>query len=168
MDPDEEKRIRDEQLWGNRSWERQEQMKCGRHAINTLIGGPQLVDPDFEAATDAVCAETGDDRRLHIAPRGWYSKEVLARLLDMTSPPRGRLILKPCNETTCHNILQDEQVYGCLISQKSTHWVCVVKQNGVVLYADDCRTPVAINLQDYRAIVQHYPMTCLLEKQFEP
>jgi hypothetical protein len=159
-----DKRTSDERLWASRYFERQEHAKCGRHAVNTLIGGPQFIDGDLVTASEAVCIETGDPREWHIAEKGWYSLEVLACLFDMTSPPLGQLLLRPCTARFYEAIRAGVQYYGCLVNQCNAHWVCIVPHNGALFYVDSFYTPVSIDLQDFVAILRKYPMTFLFER----
>jgi hypothetical protein len=163
-DPADEKRKQDEILWGDRYWEQQEQMKCGRHAVNNLMGGPQFIDGDLEAAGEAVCIDTGEPRKLHIAANGWYSLEVLARLLDMTNPPVGQLLLRPCNAGAYSAICNGEQYRGCLVNLRNRHWVCIVPHNGHVFYVDSLHAPVTITEDDFGSILDKFPMTFLVER----
>lgn len=66
-------RDRDLSLWGDRYFERQEDLKSGRHAVNNLMGGPQFIDSDLDMAVDIVVGEVGDVRGQHAGPLGWYS-----------------------------------------------------------------------------------------------
>jgi hypothetical protein len=168
VDPKEAKKASDVLLWGDRYFERQQEMKCGRHAVNNLIGGPQFIDQDLEGACEAVCLDTGDDVRQHIAPQGWYSMSVLASLIDMTVPPLGQLLLKPCAAEAYHLMLQGDDYYGCLVNQRNLHWACVVKHNGRLFYVDSCYYPTEIDFPDFQGILRSYPMTFLIEKHGEP
>jgi hypothetical protein len=164
--PDEEmlKRDMDCKLWGDRYFESQEYMKCGRHAINNLFGGPQLINQDLENASSEVCAVTLDHKLLHIAPNGWYSHSVLATLFDMTSPPVARLLLRPADESAYHSMLDTDAYWGCLINQRNAHWVCVAKENSTLFYLDSYHAPVTIHFSDFQSILRKYPMSFFVEK----
>lgn len=167
VDPQEAKKASDAFLWGDRYFEKQDQMKCGKHAVNNLIGLPQFTDGDMENACCQVCIETGEDESEHMAPRGWYSWSVLARLLDMTAPPLGRLLLEPCTAQAYDELLSSDDYYGCLINQRNTHWVCVAKHNGRLFYVDSCYYPTEIDYEDFQDVLRRYPMSFLLERHQE-
>ena len=57
-------------LWGDRYFERQEENKCGRHALNNIIGGPQFLDSDLIAACMDVVAAVGGDPNDHARTDG--------------------------------------------------------------------------------------------------
>jgi hypothetical protein len=149
---EEEKRAADFALWGSRYFEGQEDMKCGRHAVNNLIGGPQFIDQNLESAGSQVCAEYGEPRSMHMSSNGWYSHSVLAKLFDVTSPPLGHLFLRPATESDYHIVLACDDYYGLLVNKGNVHWASIVlhARAGKLFYVDSCYFPTVINLMDLK------------------
>ena len=65
------------------------QARCGQHALNNLVGGPQFTVQDLQMACDGVCAETVQVASAHVRLNGWYSHSVLANVLQMLYPLAG-------------------------------------------------------------------------------
>ena len=91
----------------------------------------------------------------------------MARLIDMTVPPLGRLLLKPCTPQAYDELLSSDDYYGCLINLRNTHWVCVAKHNGRLFYVDSCYYPTEIDYEDFQDVLRRYPMSFLMERQQE-
>jgi hypothetical protein len=153
-------------LWGSRFFETQEDVKCGKHALNNMLQGPQFVEADIQLACVQVCSEIGEPASQHMAPRGWYSHSVLASLLDLTVPPIGTLLLEPADQTAYDSLLGDA-FHGMLLNLQNRHWVCIVKEQGHLFYVDSCNEPVTIDRHDFNQIIAKYPMSFLIEKRSE-
>jgi hypothetical protein len=162
-----DKRARDVEMWGGRYFETQEEMKCGRHALNNLLGGPQFLDVDMVSACDQVCDDCGEHQSLNATANGWYSHSVLAKAFDMTYPPLGHMLLVPASGADYERVLACEDYYGFIVNQNNLHWVCMAIHDGFLFYVDSCHYPTAIDYKDFCAILLRYPMAFLVEKQVE-
>ena len=78
-------------IWGDRYWEGQDRMMCGRHALNNLFGMPQFDDNSLAVACAEVVAVTGEDEANHKSHDGCYSHGVFAKAIDLTNPPVWRM-----------------------------------------------------------------------------
>ena len=163
MDPELAKRDADRVLWGDRYFEVQEDLKCGRHAINNMLGRPQFTDDDFLRACLEVCQETGDSPSQHVAKRGWYSHSVIALMFDITAPPIGVLLLEPATESA-YDMLMGDDYHGLLVNLHNRHWVSIVKHNGTLFYVDSLHQPVSIGFHDFSQIICVHPMGFLVAK----
>ena len=76
--------------WEDRCFEQQSLARCGMHALNNLVGGPQFTLGDLDRACSQVVAETGEPVTDHATNTGWFSHSVLGRVLQETIPPRWR------------------------------------------------------------------------------
>lgn len=52
-------RMQSEELWGDRYFEKQQGARCGQHALNNLVGGPQFNASDLAEGCKQVVAEIG-------------------------------------------------------------------------------------------------------------
>jgi hypothetical protein len=147
-----------EQAWGDRYFEPQKDARCGQHALNNLLGGPQYDDEGLQAAVDELLADTGDQRGLHQHGAGWYSHGVLAVALQRTVPPKWRLLLKPLVATDWVWLADEALVAGALVNIRNVHWVAIAKHAGFLWYVDSSHRPVIIEAVDYRSILSQHPM----------
>ena len=149
---------------GDRYFERQSEAKCGRHAINNLLGGPQYVDRDLERACSEVAAELGEPMSLHCRAGGWYSISVLAKLFDMTSPCTAVLSSSPAQPDTYQDLLLDDGKIGLLINKDNVHWVCMCKHAGNIFYVDSCYAPTVVDANEFQHILKHHPMSFVVSR----
>ena len=118
--------------WQGRYFERQVRAECGRHALNNVVGGPQFLHADLEQAAEDIVAETGDNRRIHVRRRGWYSHGVLAKVLQ----PRWKLLLRPLQLNQYEWFLQHALVVGAFVNECNQHWTSIVKHRSRAWYVD--------------------------------
>ena len=71
----------------DRYFEQQSLARCGMHALNNLVGGPQFVPDDLERACAQVVAESGEPVTDHATSTGWFSHSVLGSVLQELIPP---------------------------------------------------------------------------------
>ena len=158
-------------LWGDRFFERQipGQAKCGQHALNNIIGGPQYDDEFLEAAWQTVEAQLpGEPERLHRRADGWYSHSVLAAALDFTMPPMWRFLFRPvCNEDW-KAVSIEEDVAGVLVNVGNVHWSAIVRCAEHVFYVDSLYLPHLILQKDFERILELHPMSFLIVKAETP
>ena len=158
-------------VWGDRFFERQipGQAKCGQHALNNIIGGPQYDDEFLEAAWQTVEAQLpGEPERLHRRADGWYSHSVLAAALDLTMPPMWRLLFRPvCNEDW-KAVSIEEEVAGVLVNVGNVHWSAIVRRAEHVFYVDSLYLPHLILQKDFERILELHPMSFLIVKAETP
>ena len=161
-DEDDQKRL-GAFLWGDRYFEVQElgQMKCGKHAVNNLLGGPQYTDEDLESACDLVMSDVNmtDDRSAHAQENGWYSHSVLAKLFDMTNPCRWMLMFTPVKPDSYDAFMTNDAFEGILINKNNVDWVCIAKQSGHCFYVDSCDFPRKITPANFSHIITMFPMS---------
>jgi hypothetical protein len=150
--------------WGHRYFEPQAPGgKCGQHALNNLLGGPQYTDDAMAFALRTVLEELPNEpKRLHSRGGGWYSHAVLAAALQITSPPAWRLVLAPVNEQSWTDVKEVDAVAGVLCNIQNTHWTCIAKCNGSVFYVDSCHRPVLIDEVSFKSIVAQHPMSFMV------
>ena len=145
--------------WGDRYFERQSEAKCGRHAVNNLVGGPQYIDQDLDKACSEVAAELGEPLSLHCGRGGWYSISVLAKLFDMTSPCQFVLSSSPALPDMYQDLLLDDGKIGILVNVGNVHWVCMCKHAGKIFYVDSCYAPSVVDASEFGHILKQHPMS---------
>ena len=146
-------------VWADRYFETQEEMKCGKHALNNIMGGPQFTDEDVALACNSVVEEVSEPRHLHASASGWYSFSVLARLLHQTSPCLHSLNDRPVEPDAYERLQKDPDFKGVLINQKNKHWAAICPEKGVFFYVDSRFFPTRISSQDFHEIVTKHPMS---------
>ena len=136
-------------------------MKCGKHAVNNLLGCPQYVDADLDRACDLLMASLpiADHRSMHTRRNGWYSHSVLAKLFDMTLPCKWMLLLVPVQPDSYDAFMADESLEGILINKNNVHWVCIAKRSGHCFYVDSCYFPRTITPANFSDIMTMFPMS---------
>eukprot|EP00930_Biecheleria_cincta_P083115 TRINITY_DN7274_c0_g1_i2.p1 TRINITY_DN7274_c0_g1~~TRINITY_DN7274_c0_g1_i2.p1 ORF type:complete len:320 (-),score=36.11 TRINITY_DN7274_c0_g1_i2:15-836(-) len=154
----------DFQRWSGRYFEKQEMAKCGKHAVNNLLGMPQFLDEDLARTAADLCAETGEPLFRHISARGWYSIDVMTRLFDITAPPLGRVLLRPCVPGDYRCLMETDLYYGILVNHNGRHWVCILRHNGFLWYVDSVYMPRSITHDEFQEILLMYPRSYLVEK----
>ena len=143
--------------WGDRYFESQVLARCGLHALNNLVGGPQFIPLDLETACAQVCAETDECLSDHAHNDGWYSHSVLARVLQNTVPPRWRLELQALSLRDLQAFFQNPLIYGALINEHDSHWTALVKHAGFVWYVDSKDTPIVLSEAALVSKIEEFP-----------
>ena len=151
-------------IWGSRYFERQQQGKCGRHAVNNLLGGPQYVDDDLEKACAEVAAELGEPLRLHCSAGGWYSICVLAKLFDMTSPCTAVLSTTQMQPGTYQEVVHNDDHIGILINHGNVHWKCLCKHAGRMFLVDSLYAPTVVDAYEFDNILTQHPMSFIVSR----
>lgn len=154
--------------WGDRYFETQKDAKCGRHAINNLLGGPQFIDGDFEAACNQVVADTSDEHSYHSKANGWYSHQVLANALEMLVPPTCRLLYTPLPTDSYDHVAKKEDVLGALVNENNAHWTAIVKHLLSLWYVDSINGAKKLNKQSFIKLLEQHPNTFLVVTNDSP
>jgi hypothetical protein len=144
--------------WGGRYWETQAEARCGRHALNNMLGGPQYSDEDLARACSTVLEEIPSETRGdHVKRGGWYSHSILAEALQATLPPVWRLALNRACPEDWQVVASNENVCGVLINLDNTHWVAIAKHMGFCFYCDSMYRPVIVDGADWLKIIGRHP-----------
>ena len=149
--------------WGNRYFEKQEAGgRCGRHALNNLLGVQQYDDTLMEQACQVVVEDTEEHRRHHCHGNGWFSHSVLAQALDLTVVPVWRMIMRPATPAAWGIVAHRPEVAGVVCNEGNAHWTCIVSEGANVFYVDSLRIPVLITEERFGQIVGQHPMSFLV------
>ena len=144
--------------WSDRYFESQLDPHCGLHASNSLIGAPQFTHPDLQHASAQIIADTDEPMADHVAPGGWYSHGVLAKVLQNTIFPRWRLRLSPLLEHELLDFFTDPMIYGVLLNENNVHRIALAKHAGHVWHVDS-RQPRRLELDELTALLHSFPAT---------
>ena len=140
-------------------------MRCGKHALNNVLGGEHLfTNRDLEAACDLVIFESRipddngilnlEERENHIAVNGWYSEQVLAKALEATL--HFKLGLLPLRLNV--NQLTEPGVVGAIVHQRNTHWLALKWVEDRVWRLDSVsHVPVPLSYEEYVRFVGQWP-----------
>ena len=145
--------------WSNTYFELQMEAHCGMHALNNLIGGPQFTQTDLQEATEQVLAETADSISAHVAPGGWYSHSVLARVLQNTIPPKWSLRLNALSQSELLDFCSSPIMAGALLNEDNQHWVAIVRHADCLWHVDSCKLPRRLRQTDLRNLLGRFPNT---------
>ena len=157
--------------WGDRYFERQAPGgRCGRHALNDVLGVHMYDDHLMEQALQVVLADTKDHRALHCRGNGWHSHLVLAKALEHTVPPVWHMVLNPVtvsvwqllensHHAECYS--SSREVAGVVCNEGNAHWTCITCEGGTVYYVDSYTAPVAITEARFTTILERHPMSFL-------
>ena len=149
-------------LWGDRYFERQVDNKCGRHALNNMIGGPQFLDENLLAVCMDVVATTGERPEEHARSDGWYSHGVLAAVFDRVAPPMGRLLDRPLHCSSYHALAQNPHCLGAIVNHSNAHWTAIIKHAGALWHVNSQTWPKILSCTAYEQLLQLNPMTFVL------
>jgi len=133
--------------WAGRYLEKQEprKAKCGQHALNNVIGGPQFDEEFFDRALKDICGpELLELEADHRRGSGWYSHSVLACALQATVPPQWGLAKSPLEAKDYHMLLATDDWLGAIVNQDNQHWFAIVKHAGVLWRVDSVPPHLAI------------------------
>ena len=142
---------------GNRYLERQVQGRCGQHALNNVVGGPQFLEDVFIRAVGYITEETGDPVHMHQADGGWYSYEALAVAVRSTIPVMWRLSERPLTVSQYSRFLFDPACVGAIVNIQNRHWTAIVKHDGDLWDVDSLKEwPRLLDEQSFEVLVgQH-------------
>ena len=118
-------------------FERQEAMRCGKHALNNALGRAAFSDADLSRACDVFIEESlvpsneggpvsAEVREDHERRDGWYSIEVMAQALRRSL--LYELLLAPLGEKEnehLRNYIVDPRCGGIVVNQANRHWVAI-------------------------------------------
>jgi hypothetical protein len=145
--------------WGDRYVEQQQEARCGKHALNNVVGSPTFVDEDMEAACSEVLAETGDPQDYHLRVGGWYSHSVLGAVLQRTIPPMWRMLISPLEATDFPQVLHDDLIIGSVVNMDNHHWIGIAKHRGCLWKVDSKERPQVLSEGEYKALLRRHPLT---------
>jgi hypothetical protein len=148
--------------WGDKFFEPQESARCGKHALNNILGSPTFTNDDLHTACLQVVSETGMDEEEHENADGFYSHSVLCRALQNIVPPLFRLLLRQTTAAEVGALRENPSISGALVNQNDAHWTAVVKHNGFLWYVDSLKQPAIMEDMDYAAMLQRWPTSYLL------
>jgi hypothetical protein len=149
-------------LWAGRYFERQSDNKCGRHALNNVLGGPQFLDIDLQSACMDVVSRTGEFPLQHARSDGWYSHGVLAAVFDRLAPPAARLIDRPLLGNSFYALLSNTRMLGAIVNHSNVHWTAIVKHAACVWHVDSRTWPILLTGETYKQLLERNPMTFVL------
>lgn len=138
-------------------FETQEEARCGRHALNNIVGAAVFTNSDLTEACeyflDEYLATHGirAPRHHHEKRQGWYSSEVLARTLTNHSM---ELLLEPLHRNP--DRLFDEDILGAVVNQGNAHWVALKYVDHCVWLLDSLDGPQLLSNDEYLAFVLLY------------
>ena len=145
--------------WGCRYFERQVDARCGRHAINNVLGGPQFTNEDLHTACQQVLAITGEDAVEHEKEGGWYSHSVISVALDALVPPTCRLLASPLSNESYQQVFLNQDILGALVNEDQHHWSAILRHADCLWHVDSRSRPELLTEQGFRLLVQRFPAT---------
>jgi hypothetical protein len=155
-------RVLSTQVWGERYWENQVDGRCGQHALNNMLGGPQYDADNFKTAVAEILLEIGGTEHDHMNKHGWYSHSALSAMLQNSVPPMWRVSVRRATAASWVQLKHEDTALGALINLNNEHWVSVCKDSGFVFYCDSKYAPHIIDVDDWEAILLRFPDTSLV------
>ena len=105
-------------------------------------------------------AETGDSFSAHVNEQsGWYSRTVMAKVLDNVSRPDTRMLSRRVPPGDYSHMLRTGAVRGAVVNVQDTHWTAIVKHDNALWYVDSQRAPPErpLNVHTFMVLVRkHY------------
>ena len=120
-------------------------MRCGRHALNNVMGSAFFDDEDLTIACNNIIAETDDPPQLHARANGWYSHSALGKALEQTNYVR--MLSRWVRDVP--TIIDHPQCWGIVVNVNNAHWVAMVKHNGRKWWVDSMSQPQEISHAAY-------------------
>ena len=146
-------------------FETQDEMRCGKHALNNVCGGEaHFTNQDMTDACDVLVQESlipddngvlsdPQDRAWHERPNGWYTDAVLDLALRRTFRFELRRGLQMRYNI---NLIEDPSVVGIIVNKNNAHWVAIKKVHDDFWLLDSCYAPKTITYQAYVRYVNEY------------
>ena len=147
-------------------FETQQELRCGRHALNNAFGGIHtFTDGDLTAACEALVAESmiPDDNGIisdpqtlddHMSRAGWYSNAALGMALRRTF----HYELQMGHQLRLNlNALEEVAVIGAVTNKRNTHWVALKLVDGRIWLLDSLEEPKVLDAASFRAFVNKFP-----------
>jgi len=144
-------------------FERQQEARCGMHALNNAIGQPLHNPADMTLACNfylqAAHQEGSPEARAsHYRTGGWYSSEVMAQAVTTTSLTKHNRVeyamtLEPLhvNPTTLQTSI------GAVVNIGNVHWVALRWFEGQVWLLDSREPPPkALSWDEYLSFIRRY------------
>jgi len=138
-------------------FETQEEMRCGKHAVNNAMGMELLTNELISQACDIFLLEY---TLLHGVPtrrednekdHGWYSSEVLAQAL---SDHNLELLLNPlCNAP---EIFSEDRVFGAIVNIDNAHWVALKRVDGDIWLLDSTAAPEILSEEEFLQLINFH------------
>ena len=125
-------------------FERQEEMRCGKHALNNALGGEHIFsNQDMSTACEIFIWESKfpdapgyapamEIRSRHEKPNGWYSFQVMGTALRHTAV--FALSEQPLRESP--DIIYNQAVVGAVVNLNNQHWVAIKFRDGALWLLD--------------------------------
>ena len=88
---------------------------------------------------------------------GWYSRSVLARVLQNTCPPSWRMLPGRVTPQIWSDMLSGDTIGGVMANVRDSHWTCICKESGGVFYVDSKHAPVLLAEKDLRLVLALHP-----------
>jgi len=150
--------------------ERQQEARCGLHALNNAIGRAVFTKEDLTDATDALLFELSlqpnefqpvlefPQREDHELENGWYSEQVLAKALEGSTMYSLELqtLSAPAEMSA---LIADPDVAGALVNVPGAHWLALRFVHGCAWALDSISGPQklgAIDSHKYRAFLNDH------------
>ena len=156
-------------------FETQEELRCGRHALNNALGGELIfTNADLSTACDVLIAESCfpdangvldiQRREDHESAAGWYSEEVLATALRASL--HYELLLQPLKQNV--NKLMEENIVGAICNKNNQHWIAFKYVDGAVWLLDSVSRPQRLSHESYVRFVNDFPYTYPIRRFSRP
>ena len=146
-------------LWGEHYFETQELARCGQHALNNFVGGPQFQHNDLVIASLQIVSTTEELVSEHVHANGWYSHGVLGAALQNTVPPRWRLLLQPLTTDGVFKFLHTSSISVALVNIRDEHWLAIVKHASRLGLIDSRYRPVILSESEIINHLKLHPCT---------
>ena len=111
------------------------------------------------AARDVLAIPGTGSEAEHIREGGWYSHSVLGTVLRNTVPAQWKLLFRRLQGDEYHAFLADELLIGALVNQNDSHWIALVKHDGLLWEVDSQHSPKVMDEAGFRRCLRTYPST---------
>ena len=151
-------------------FERQQEARCGLHALNNAIGHSFATAADLEAAVQELLRAAHQEglpevRAQHCLPGGWYSAEVLSQAITQVSlAKRNRVEFVLILEPLCVNAAALRTSVGSIVNIQNRHWVALRWLHGAVWLLDSQDVPRELNWQAYQHFVRLHRSAFRIER----
>ena len=144
-------------------FEKQQQARCGQHALNNALGNHYFDTADMEQAARTFLwenLEIGDDLERHISPEGDYSIEVMMMALRTTALKKfGRLCwhMRDRRATSASDL---EDCVGAVQNHHNRHWVALKRIGESFWYLDSqsqAQQATSISREELEAALRAHP-----------
>ena len=146
----------------DKPFQRQEEMRCGKHALNNALGGECFfTNDDMSQACDIFIEESHYPdaeglpanvarRDLHEKGNGWYSVQVLGTALRHTA--KFAMSEQPLRINP--DVIYQQTVVGAVINQNNAHWFAIRYDNQFLWKMDSTEEePTVLSYEEYVQLV---------------